>query len=182
MAVISITSNANLNNSVPAAYEGVIWSSRPVKFVITVPPGNTISSFSQTAGLPMFFNFTEDTPGSGVWTSYFDTATTGTVFSPGVTTNCFDVEESGDPGNPTSFCFDIESFPNPYKEVQLLVNGGPVNATISAVTNAFQVTQITGTAIITVAANDILTIGNNAPSDLVLQGTNSATMVIQKLD
>lgn len=182
MPVLSITTDANLNLSMPVAFSGVMWSSRPVKIVITLTPGATIASMNQTAGLPLVFNFAEDTPGSGIWTSFADT-TNGTIFSPGINTQCFDVESSDDPGNPASFCFDIQAFPNPSKDVVVAINGAPQLQGYSSSTNGFGINDINVSALISVVAGDVITLQNlgDPAYPLVLGGTNNVQLVIERV-
>lgn len=185
MPVLSVTTDANLNLSMPVAFSGVMWSSRPVKVVITLTAGATIASMNQTAGLPLIFNFAEDTPGSGIWTSFADT-TNGTTFSPGINTQCFDVESSDDPGNPFPFCFDIEAFPNPSKDVVITVNGAPQLQAYSSATTGFGSNEIVATALISLVAGDIIRLQNQSDTahmagDLVLGGTNNVQLVIERV-
>jgi len=184
MPIISVASSATENNSMPAGFENTIWSSRPVKMVITLTPGATIINYTQITGLPVFDNFTEDSPGSGIWESYFDT-TNGLVLSPGITTNCYEFESSDDPGPIGSFCFEIEIFPSVYKEAVVTVNGAPQSGTNSSMTNGLQVGQITGTSIITVPSGGIVQLYNfSDPSKPLSLGVGpiSASITLQKLD
>jgi hypothetical protein len=181
MAVLSATTNANLDKSMPLAYEYVAWSSRPVKIVVTTTPGESIVSFVQTAGLPMDFSFSEDIPGSGVWTSFFDTITNGTLFGAGTTVNCFNVDATTGPT--FSFCFSVQSAPNPYVELAITKNGTTQTGTLSANTNGFGISSLNGSAILTVNAGDIVRLRNVYPENIRIPGGNSnVSLTIQKID
>lgn len=194
MAVISVTTNvpgsdlvAGDQDVMPHAYADIVWDSRPIKIIITVPPGNTITSLFQTAGLPCLDipDFTEQVPGSGIWEAYTNPAPFGnpaTVWPLGTTTNSFDVEESGAPGVPTTFSFKVVALPNPYHEVAIRVNGVPQPGTVTAVQNATGTITLTGTAIVSIPAGAVVDLISNAPDDLNLSGLNSASLTIQKLD
>lgn len=180
MAVLSITSNANLNLSTPLAYERAVWSSRPVKFVITTTPGESIVSIVLIAGLPVDFNFVEDIPGSGIWTSFADTIFNGTNFGAGTTTICHNITATTGPAFP--FCFNVQCAAAPLQSVVITLNNIPQPGTTTVSTGVFGIGQANGTSIISVTAGDVLRLENNYFEIINLAGTGAASLTIQKVD